>query len=74
MIEFTSTQLSWIVIAACSVGGTGYMTLNEKIESLDKKVAVSINTIENNNKQLEKLIVKVEQLNIILADNQRRNK
>lgn len=71
MIDFTSTQLSWIVIAACSIGGTGYMTVNDKIENLDKKVAVSINTIENNNKQLEKLIVKMEDLNKILSERKR---
>lgn len=56
MIDFTSTQLSWILIGACSVGGTGYVTMDNKVNEIDKKLAVTINTIENNNKKLEVLL------------------
>lgn len=55
MIDFTSTQLTWIVVGACSIGGTGYLSMNSKIDDLDKKVAVSLNTIEHTNKSLDEL-------------------
>lgn len=68
MIEFTSTQLSWILIGACSIGGTGYMSMNEKIENLDKKILVTNNTLEHNNQQIDKLISKVDEMNKILSE------
>ena len=55
VIDFTSTQLTWIVVGACSIGGTGYLNMNSKIDDLDKKVAVTVNTIENTNKSLDDL-------------------
>lgn len=56
MIDFTSTQLSWILIGACSIGGTGYITMDNKVVELDKKLAVTINTMENTNNKLETLL------------------
>ena len=41
MIDFTTSQLSWIVIGACSIGGTGYLTMNNNVASLDKKIEIS---------------------------------
>ncbi len=55
MIDFSSAQLTWIVIGACSMGGTGYLSMNNKIEELDKKVAVSINSVENTSKSLSEV-------------------
>jgi hypothetical protein len=55
MIDFNSMQLTWIVIGACSIGGTGYLNMNNKIDDLDKKVAVSLNSIDNTTKSLEEL-------------------
>ena len=62
MIDFTSTQLSWIFIAACSVGGTGYMTMDSKVNEIDKKLAVTINTMENNNQKLETLLAQLNRV------------
>ena len=64
MVEFTSTQLSWIVLGACSIGGTGYMTMDDKISELDKKVSVAYNTIENTNKligNMEQQLLRIEE-------------
>lgn len=41
MIDFNSSQLTWILIGACSMGGTGYLTIDGKIKELDTKVEVS---------------------------------
>lgn len=55
MIDFNATQLTWIVVGACGIGGTGYFSVNTKIDDLDKKVAVTVNTIEYTNKSLDEL-------------------
>lgn len=41
MIDFTTGQLSWIVVGACSLGGGGYLTMNASLTELDKKVEIS---------------------------------
>jgi uncharacterized protein HemX len=52
-MEFTLKQLSWIVIGSLGLGGTGYMSMNTKIDELAVKVAVVHNQMENKNKMLE---------------------
>jgi hypothetical protein len=54
-MEFTLKQLSWIVIGSLGLGGTGYMTMNTKIDELAVKVAVVHNQMENQNKMLERI-------------------
>jgi hypothetical protein len=54
-MEFTLKQLSWIVIGSLGIGGTGYLSLNEKIDQLDKKTAVIHANSENQNKSLERI-------------------
>jgi len=41
MIDFNASQLTWILIGACSMGGTGYLTMDSKIKELDTKVEVT---------------------------------
>jgi hypothetical protein len=41
MIDFTTSQLTWILVGACSLGGTGYLTMNSSVASLDKKIEIS---------------------------------
>ena len=55
MIDFTTKQLSWLVVSAITVGGGGYMTLNGKVDDIDKKLAVSINTADNTIKMMDKI-------------------
>ena len=54
-MEFTLKQLSWIVIGSLGIGGTGYLSLNEKIDALDKKTAVIHTNSEHQNKALERI-------------------
>jgi hypothetical protein len=54
-MEFTLKQISWIVIGSLGLGGTGYMTMNSKIDELAIKVAVVHNQMENQNKMLERI-------------------
>jgi len=54
-MEFTLKQISWIVIGSLGLGGTGYMTMNTKIDELATKVAVVHNQMENQNKMLERI-------------------
>jgi hypothetical protein len=54
-MEFTLKQISWIVIGSLGLGGTGYMTMNTKIDELAVKVAVVHNQMDNQNKMLERI-------------------
>ena len=58
-MEFTLKQLSWIVIGSLGLGGTGYMSMNSKIDELAVKVAVVHNQMENQNKMLERIETKL---------------
>lgn len=71
MIDFNTTQLTWILIGACSVGGTGYLSINNTVHDINTKLEVNNQQIDQNNKQIEKLIVKMEELNITLTRNNR---
>jgi hypothetical protein len=54
-MEFSLKQLSWIVIGALGIGGTGYISMNGKIDELDKRLAVVCNQMDNQNKMLERI-------------------
>ena len=58
-MEFTLKQLSWIVIGSLGLGGTGYMSMNSKIDELAVKVAVVHNQMDNQNKMLERIETKL---------------
>ena len=54
-MEFSLKQLSWIVIGSLGIGGTGYLSMNSKIDELAIKVAVVHNQMDNQNKMLERI-------------------
>jgi hypothetical protein len=54
-MEFTLKQLSWIVIGSLGIGGTGYLSMNDKIDQLDKKVAVIHANSEHQSKTLDRI-------------------
>lgn len=54
-MEFTLKQLSWIVIGALGIGGTGYLSMNSKIDELTTTVAVVHNQVNNLTKQLDRI-------------------
>lgn len=55
IMEFTLKQLSWIVIGALGIGGTGYVSMNSKIDELATKVAVVHNQVSTLTKQLDRI-------------------
>lgn len=55
IMEFTLKQLSWIMIGALGIGGTGYLSMNNKIDELSTKVAVVHNQVNNLTKQLDRI-------------------
>lgn len=60
-MEFTLKQLSWIVIGSLGIGGTGYVSMNTKIDELSTKVAVVHNQVVTLTKQLDRIEEKLNQ-------------
>ena len=58
-MEFTLKQLSWIVIGSLGIGGSGYVSMNSKIDELDKKIAVIHANSDHQNKALERIELKL---------------
>ena len=54
-MEFSLKQLSWIVIGSLGIGGTGYMSMNSKIDELSTKVAVVHVQVTSLTKQLDRI-------------------
>ena len=61
-MEFSLKQLSWIVIGSLGIGGTGYMSMNSKIDELAIKVAVVHTQMDNQNKMLERIETKLNSI------------
>ena len=55
MIDFSTQQLTWVLITALGIGGTGYMTLTKDVDDIKVKVAVTHTNTENTNKSLSQL-------------------
>jgi hypothetical protein len=63
MIDFNASQLTWIVIGACSIGGTGYLTIDGKIKDLDTKVEVTQVKVQDTNERvvlLQQQLIRIE--------------
>jgi hypothetical protein len=58
-MEFTLKQLSWIVIGSLGIGGSGYISMNSKIDELDKKIAVIHANSDHQSKSLERIELKL---------------
>ena len=75
MIDFSSTQLSWILIGACSIGGTGYMTIDSKMNEMDKKIAIIQVKAESSDKKLQDVSNQLERVEqMLVAQNKRGSK
>lgn len=55
MINFSTEQLSWIVVGALGIGGTGYLTMNDKIDNLNTTVGITNANLDNTQKHLEQM-------------------
>jgi hypothetical protein len=63
MIDFNASQLTWIVIGACSMGGTGYLTMDSKMKELDTKVeitSVKMDSVKTDVAELRKQLTRIE--------------
>jgi hypothetical protein len=63
MIDFTPAQLTWIVIGACGIGGTGYLSIESKMQDMSIQVQVStVKLSEVNDKvaDLKSQLVRIE--------------
>ena len=54
-MEFTLKQISWIVIGSLGIGGTGYISMNSKIDELATKVAIVHTQVNSLTKQLDRI-------------------
>lgn len=41
MIDLTAKQLTWVVVGACSLGGSGYLSITNSINHLDQTALVT---------------------------------
>jgi hypothetical protein len=63
MIDFNASQLTWIVIGACSMGGTGYLTMDSKMKDLDTKIeinTVKMDSVKTDVTELRKQLTRIE--------------
>lgn len=62
IMEFSLKQLSWIVIGALGIGGTGYLSMANKIEDIDKRLSVVYTHMDYQSKTLDKLQVQLDRI------------
>lgn len=73
MIDFTSSQLTWIVIGACSIGGTGYLSMDSSIKELDKKAAITQVKAEQMEKKLTEVSTQLDRIEqTLIAQNSKK--
>ncbi len=59
---FTTEQLTWVVVGACTLGGSGYLTVNSNLSQLDKNISIANTTLTNQNQKLEILQAQLNRL------------
>jgi hypothetical protein len=62
MIDFTTQQLTYVLIGILGVGGSGYMMMTEDIKQLNVKLAITHTNTENTNKSLDQLRVQLNRI------------
>jgi hypothetical protein len=58
-MEFSLKQLSWVVIGAIAIAGSGYVSVTSKIEEIDKRLSVVCSQMEQQTKQLDLIEIKL---------------
>ena len=74
MIDFSTTQISWILIGACSVGGTGYITMDGKMSEMDKKLAVVHTKVEASEKRLGEANAQLDRIEALIINQNKGSK
>jgi hypothetical protein len=62
MLDFSTAQLSWIVVGACSLGGGGYLTMTSTVGELDKKIEISNIKAQATNEKLTVLQAQLDRI------------
>jgi hypothetical protein len=62
MLDFSTGQLSWIVVGACSLGGGGYLTITSTVGELDKKIEISNIKAQATNEKLTVLQAQLDRI------------
>ena len=62
MLDFSTSQLSWIVVGACSLGGGGYLTMTSTVGELDKKIEISNIKAQSTNEKLTVLQAQLDRI------------
>lgn len=67
MIDFSTQQLTWLMIGATTIGGTGYMTMSQKVDQIDKNIVVTmaheedlVKNMDQFQKQLDRIESKID--------------
>jgi len=75
VVDFTTSQLSWIVVGACGIGGTGYLSMNTNINDLNTKttvIQVKAENAETKMNDMGKQLDRIEQALVVLQQTQNR--
>lgn len=67
MVDFTTSQLSWIVVGACGIGGTGYLSMNTSINDLNTKTTVIQVKAENAETKMNDMGKQLDRIETALA-------
>lgn len=62
IMEFTLKQLSWIVIGSLGIGASGYISMTNKIEDMDKRLSIVYTHMDYQSKLLDKLQVQLDRI------------
>jgi hypothetical protein len=62
VIDFTTQQLTYVLVGALGIGGTGYIALTHDMEQLNIKLAITHTNTENTNKSLDQLRVQLNRI------------
>jgi len=66
-MDFSTQQLTWIIIGACSLGGTGYMTIDTAMQKLDTKMEVTVVKVQDTNDKLAEMKAQLSRIEDTLA-------
>lgn len=64
MIDFSTKQLSWLIVSAVTIGGGAYFAMSQKVDDIDKKLAVAINSYDNSKEMMNKIeqqLIRIEE-------------
>jgi len=69
MIDLTTKQLSWVVVAVLPLGGTGYMSINDANKNMGKDIAVISTKVESTERRLDAIIAQLDKIDAKLEQN-----